>query len=267
MAYGALGAYDRVLALSREIQEQQAVYPIPAQDLIRLYCLEADAMRGRDGNLAEAESYLLAKIAEHPGTILLIDTLGRLYVVDGQRQKALDFVNTQLAQLPDTPERPTLENDLLLSKVQLCDELGLLTQANQALDQILSRNPDHQDALLYKGVIAIKEEHYDQAIPHLDRLLGLAPDAFLPRLNRAIAHLKSGELDSARTDYLQLLEAPPNAFLARVHYGLGEIAWTQKDYKTAAKHYEAYLDAAYQPDPNELREVNDRLDSIESGKL
>lgn len=265
VAYSGLDRFEEVLTTAREIQEQNAQYPLPEAQFVRLFCLEASAMRTRDQGLTAAEAYLRDKIEKHPGAIMLVDTLGQMLLDDQQEDKALALVNDQLARARATSASNDFLNSLLMSKVLVCRSLKRFDEAGLALNQILSNDPDHPEALLYTGVRFIETEAYTDAIVPLNRLVELQPDAFLPRFNRAIALLRSGELDAAESDYLKLLEL--NAREHRAYFGLGEIAWTRKDYRGAREHYEQYLKFTPTPENPEARDIEKRLESIRSGKL
>jgi len=265
LAYSGLSQFDEVLTVAQEISEQNTQYPLPEDQLLRLFSLEAVAMRERDQGIDAAEQYLRERIAEHPGSIVLIDTLGEIYVGDQQEDKALALVDEQLAQVPSTPASSALRNPLLLSKAAVFMRVERFDEANLALEEILSKEPDHPEALAYRGYLFLTREMYTNAIPSYDRLVALRPDNILPHLNRAIALLKSGQLDAAESDYLKVLELRPTEH--RAHYGLGEIAWERKDYREAAEHYEAYLKFTRKPGNQEARDVTKRLESIESGDL
>jgi tetratricopeptide (TPR) repeat protein len=264
-AYSRLGQFEKVLAVAEEIHEHYVEHPLPQNQRLRLFTLEAVAMRERDQNITAAEQYLRQKIAEFPGSIVLIDTLGELYVGDQQEDKALALVDEQLAQLPSTPASRSLRHSLGLSKAAVCMKIERFDDAETTLEAILSQEPNHSGALAYQGYLYLTREMYTNAIPVYDRLVALRPDDLLPHLNRAIALLKSGQLDAAESDYLKVVEIQPQDH--RAYFGLGEIAWTRKDYKEAAKHYEDYLRFTRQPDNQEARDVEKRLKSIESGDL
>ena len=48
-------------------------------------------------------------------------------------------------------------------------------------------------------------------------------------MDRAVAYLESGQLDNAQRDYEMLQTIEPDRFQTQIHYGLGEIAYRNKD--------------------------------------
>lgn len=263
-AYSSANLFEQVFDTLREIRQAGVDHPIDPEDELLLYELEAFAMKARDQNTTAAIAFLQEKLAQHRNATSLVYALAMLYLEANQPDQAIDLFNRQLAEIPPNPEDPSKLESLLLNKATLCMQLARYEEAGQALRQILSRSPDHAEALLNQGALYIRTERFDQAIAPLKRLLELQPDYLAAQLNLAIALLKSGKLDEAQAQYHLLLDNLPQLYVA--HFGLADIAWQQKDYATAAEHYEAYLKTA-PPNTDEAREVAARLESIKSGNL
>jgi predicted Zn-dependent protease len=70
-------------------------------------------------------------------------------------------------------------------------------------------------------------------------VLSLAPGNHAARLCRAIAYSGADQLEPARGDYQQLLNNSSNA--PNALFGLGTIAWRQRDTNTAIQFYQRYL--------------------------
>ena len=82
--------------------------------------------------------------------------------------------------------------------------------------------------------------------------------------NRAVACLGKGDLDAAKKDYTTLQHAAPAAF--QFSYGLGEIAYRQKDTNEAIRNFELYLQNA-PPTVAEANSVRRRLADLYEGDL
>jgi Tfp pilus assembly protein PilF len=87
---------------------------------------------------------------------------------------------------------------------------------------------------------------------------------YAARLDRAFAYLQSGRLDAAEADYQELLRAFPTAY--RAYYGLGEIAWQNKDTNAAIRYYQQYLSNAVAR-TEEFRVAAARLKSLRQEEL
>jgi tetratricopeptide (TPR) repeat protein len=148
-----------------------------------------------------------------------------------------------------------------LSQIYLLS--GRFADATAAIDEQLRLAPDSVRALLNRGAAAIQLKDYAGAIAPLNRALDLSPRNPAALMNRAIALLQTGRLEDAHKDYKLLLDLAPNQFA--VHYGLGEIAWRQKNRATAMKHYQTYLNLA-PTNSDEAVTVRARLEEMRGGK-
>ena len=259
-AYLALELHDLTMEVVATARQQAALYPLSLEEQIELHRLHALALSGR-GQVDESERSLLAALATHardPGASGLISTLVDLYASQGRKEAALALIEEQLPRSHATTLEP-----LLLIKARLLMLLERYDDAGITLRQVLARNANHPQALLTQGALYIQLGRFSNAIPPLDHLLELAPQNAAGRLNRAIAHLQSGNLPQAQQDYRQLLDDLPRVPHA-IYFGLGEIAWRQKNFQEAKEHYEAYLRIA-PPETEEARGVAQRLEAIHSG--
>ncbi len=108
-----------------------------------------------------------------------------------------------------------------------------------AAEQALHITPTNANALFLKSVALIKLGSYDKAILPLNDLISVQTNNFAAVLNRAIAYLQVSNLDAARRDYETVIKAAPKAY--QIYYGLGEIAYRQKNTAAAIKYYDLYL--------------------------
>src|SRR6185436_9506139 len=107
------------------------------------------------------------------------------------------------------------------------------------------------------GNLCMYINDYEGAIESYTRALRLQPDSSAAVLNRAIANLQAKKIDAAERDYQDYL----NRFSItsyQVYYGLGEIAYQKKNWRTARHYYEKYLKNP-PPVPKEVQEIRQRV--------
>jgi len=80
-------------------------------------------------------------------------------------------------------------------------ERGELDPAHDAFDRALAFNPQNADAYNGKGLIAIRQSNFAQAIDFFDNAVEFAPENAGFHLNRAIALLKMNRTADARAAY------------------------------------------------------------------
>lgn len=131
------------------------------------------------------------------------------------------------------------DDALLASATQVYMSYGLYSNALATIDLQLKLAPDNTNALVNKGYACLQVSAYEQAIPPLTRALALQATNYFALLNRAIAYLRSDQLEAARLDYEALQKPFPTAY--QVYYGLGEIAYRQKNTNAAIRNYDLYL--------------------------
>jgi tetratricopeptide (TPR) repeat protein len=182
----------------------------------------------------------------------LIRLEARAQFTKGERELAERTLQQARAKYPQ--DESVLD---ALSQIYLLS--GRFADATAAIDEQLRLAPDSVRALLNRGAAAIQLKDYASALAPLNRALDLSPRNPAALMNRAIALLQTGKLEEAGKDYKLLLELAPNQFA--VHYGLGEIAYRQKNRATALKHYQTYLNLA-PTNSDEAVTVRARLDEL-----
>jgi tetratricopeptide (TPR) repeat protein len=211
-----------------------------------------------------------------PDNLPALVALGELYVFSHRPQLALDALREPLAH-PDRfglNETNSTEVNLVASAAYLQqtnlargihlldeevnhhpDDTALLTAATQAyvsqglwtnalrvINVKLALTPDDPTWLFGQGFALIQLKQYPAAIASLTRTLELQTNNYDALFKRAVVYLDTGDLPAARSDYLRLQQANPKSF--QVAYGLGEIAWRQRDTNVAVQYYSVYLDNA-----------------------
>ncbi len=290
-AYLAANRPAETLKLVQQINK----FPIKAlttTNQVDLISIEAGAFF-HNGEASKSEGILKAGMIRFPQDRTLFESLVELYRNTGETQKALDLLERDLATNP--------KNILvMLQKADIQINQGQYPQALSELDRLQQIIPNHVQALLYRAFIALQLKDYKQAQAQVEKVLAADPvndqaliymgilgqetknyavgaDALTKALkqspgnyvalrNRAILFLKAGKLNDAKKDYDMLRISFPELY--SVYYGLGEIAWQQKDTVDAIKNYSLYL--KYAPDDNqpelvqEKKEISQRLAELKS---
>lgn len=206
------------------------------------------------GQLSEAERTLLQALSTHHNAEPLLDNLAELYKITDQNQKALDITD-RLLQVNPRAARGLIRQAVIYMRLQD------FAKAEQSLDVLAKVAPDHPDGLLTRSAFYIQTQRFTEALQVVNRLLELQPNNQWGLINRAIALLQSNQLDDAKSAYLALHESIPSEH--RFLFGLGEIAYRQKNTADAIRYYELYLNHA-PPDTEEARQIADRLQTLKS---
>ncbi len=122
-------------------------------------------------------------------------------------------------------------------------ELYALAQQFEAglalLEELLKREPKRPDLLARKGLAQLQLSRFEDAIATLTSALVLAPRNDEARLCRAVAYLGADQFEAARADYEELLKTTTQS--GNALFGLGTIAWRQRDTNLAIGYYQRYL--------------------------
>jgi len=257
------------------------------------FCFQLGMAFLRGGNYRQgAAEFARAKDLE-PGNLPARLWLGQLYVANHLADAALDLTE-EIHSSPDrfalgrTNQIPLLmvetsahlaKNDVpgaqavvqrVVAKYPGDDEIlsaatkvfityGRYSNALQTVEQQLKIAPENPNALLSKGFVCIQLNEFDQAIPPLSKVISLQSTNYSALLSRAIAYLRSEQWDPARRDYEVLQKAFPTSY--QIYFGLGEIAYRQKDTNAAVRNYQLYLANSPTNTP-EFQSVKKRLQDL-----
>ena len=155
------------------------------------------------------------------------------------------------------------QDEVLSMAAEVYAEAQQLGASLALLDQLLKRNPNDPRLLGRKGLVQLKLSRYDAAISTLSRALSLVPSDQEARLYRAAAYFAAGRLEEAGGDYEELLKTAHNPHNAL--FGLGAIAWRQRDTNAAIGFYQQYLSNAV-PDSPQFAVVAQRLQQLKDNK-
>jgi tetratricopeptide (TPR) repeat protein len=276
-----------------EVASIQKDFPkLPETNRIALVSLEAAGYYARN-DFPRAEKTLKDAAAAEPDQPAFEQSLFELYRATRHWTNALEVLDSELHQNPTN-------SAVLLRKAETYMGMEDLKTADKVLDEVLAVAPrqtsallykafialqqkrydaalaaanrilqydlDNPQALVYRGIVYLETKEYDKAFPPLNRVLKDHPDQVAALRNRALLNLRSDHLKGARQDYEQLRKIMPYSYA--VYYGLGEVAYKQKDFEEAEKQYKKYLKYAPKESNAELDEekqqVQTRLREIQT---
>ena len=135
-----------------------------------------------------------------------------------------------------------------------------LTNALAVTERQIRAQPQNASAYFSHGALLMFVKDFDRAITQFSKVLELQKDNSAALLNRAMANFQSKKIEAAKRDYQELLSRfKPNDF--RIYYGLGEIAYQQKNWRAAKDYYQQYLRYA-PPDAAEAKSIRARLEEV-----
>ncbi|MFT5367290.1 MAG: tetratricopeptide (TPR) repeat protein [Candidatus Latescibacterota bacterium] len=127
--------------------------------------------------------------------------------LDSEYRGQLDAIGP----LPDSDTAPVVSSSVTsiqaLTSNKAYDDgaaflrLKALDKATDAFDRALSFNAQNADALNGKGVIAIKQRNYQDALQHIDKATSLDPKNAGFYINKAVVYHLMGRKDDANTAY------------------------------------------------------------------
>ncbi|MDX1952153.1 MAG: tetratricopeptide repeat protein [Verrucomicrobiota bacterium] len=245
------------------------------------------------GNRSGAEEVLQRASQEMPTQNGLKDALFELYRSTSELEKALSLLDRRLASGTNAA--------LLLQKADLLIQKGDYSTANATLDQllqiapgvsqaviykvfvakqnkdyktglelveqILEQDPKHIQALTYKGIIQMETQEFQKARETFNEILDIEEGSISALHNRAIVNLKLDRLEDAEKDYTLLQKNVPTE--PTIYYGLGEIAYRQKNMADAIRFFSLYMKYAEKDKTGileeEKKQVLTRLQELQAG--
>ncbi|MGC3960322.1 MAG: tetratricopeptide repeat protein [Verrucomicrobiota bacterium] len=150
----------------------------------------------------------------------------------GQTNAAVALINSVAAA-------PRTETPVLLGAADFLANAGLFSNELKWREVLWQRDPKRLEWIIKKGHAELRAGQAEAAISTLTQALVLEPTSPSARLFRAIAALRAGKLEDARQDYEKLLNHPASAPSAL--FGLGSIAWHERDTNAMILYYQAFL--------------------------
>ena len=118
------------------------------------------------------------------------------------------FACTVLATVVQTT--PAFTQDMAEHVVSLLSQ-AKYSEARQAVEPLLRRDPDAPRLRLIDGILKAREDRTAEAIAILERLRDERPEMFEPYNNLAVLYAREGRLDAARDALLAALERRSDA--------------------------------------------------------
>jgi tetratricopeptide (TPR) repeat protein len=150
----------------------------------------------------------------------------------GQTNEAAAFIAEFTAKHHSADEVVSTAADLYSAAGQFDAEL-------QWRSRLVQRDPKRIDWLVAKGHAELRADQYGTALKTLDAVLILDPGNASARLSRGIAALGVDQVDTAQRDFQTLLQNSEH--VASALFGLGGVAWRQRDTNAMIGYYEAFL--------------------------
>lgn len=150
----------------------------------------------------------------------------------GETNAALTFVNSIAAEQQQ-------EAVVILAAADFLATVGHHNDERKCYEALLQRDPKRLEWIIMKGHAELRAGRPEPAIATLTQALVLEPTSVSARLFRAVAFLQTGKLEAARQDYQMVLNNPASAPSAL--FGLGDIAWRERDTNAMISYYQAFL--------------------------
>ncbi len=191
--------------------------------------------QNRLGNFAAA----LALTEGLPAAPLDGPALAQLLLIRTVALRRTGQTNEAVAYLDQFASTHQQANEVLVTAADLCATAGLFPAELKWRGLLLQRDPNRVDWLVKQGLAELRQGELKVAMLTLTRALTLLPTDDNARLFRAIAALQSGRFDDARRDYQELLKKPD--FSQSALFGLGGIAWRERDTNALIQYYQTFL--------------------------
>jgi tetratricopeptide (TPR) repeat protein len=166
--------------------------------------------------------------------------------------KGLELLEREISRHPEDVTLHTTAAQALFMR-------GLYANALSVIERQLARTPDDPQWLFGQGYACLQMTNYPKAITAFSRVLTITTNDPGARFNRALAYMQDNRLDEARADYLALQNDYTNSY--QVAYGLGEVAWRQKNTNEAIRNFQVFL-ANAPTNSVEIPDVHERLKSL-----
>lgn len=206
------------------------------------------------GNMNEAAQSFQRAISADPKNPDARAALARFYLSEGKKAEAEDFLRQAKKDFPDNPagyrllgdfyfatgdldnalaeyaslyrDHPT---DLQLKKnyIELLIEKNQTAQARNLTDEILKKNPNDSDALVYRSQMQISDGQLNDAISTLQTVIKNDPNHAEAHYVFGIGLEKQGNLERAESEWREAVRLRPN--LLDAHRALAAAAMRQGD--------------------------------------
>jgi len=207
--------------------ELQTNWPLP-----RLWLAQTEAVLGNFAAAARLTEPLLTEKWEGPALVQLLYARALGLYGTGRTNEATAFIESFTEAHQDSTQVLAIAAAIYADTHQYQSEL-------KWRDELLRRDPDQKEAIILKAQAQMNLQDFAAARESFESILARSPDDSQARLGRAVLLLQAGRLEESRREYETLLEKEDSRPSA--HFGLGGIAFRQKDTNAMIFHYQTFL--------------------------
>ena len=156
------------------------------------------------GLIDEAQEIYLNGLKTHPDNISLINNLAQTYAMTGDKRKSKDYHKKLIAlcDKDDSPEMLMLKGNSLMS-------INNITDALEAYEKVLDKNPQNIPALFQISAIFQEKEDFEKSNKHLNLILLQESGNVLALINKGMNYSKMENYQKAQECYDKVLEISP----------------------------------------------------------
>ena len=207
------------------------------------------ALRAQLGDVAKAREMLRQMRASLP------HRAEELYLIEGEILQRLGLHEDVIALFTEALKRYPGNPEFLYSRALSAASLKRLDMLERDLRKILSRNPEHADALNALGyTLADQTDRYQEALGYIQQALALKPEAPAILDSMGWVQYRLGNYREALRYLRQAMELLPDSEIA-AH--LGEVLWASGEHDQARRVWREALDK--NPDSKPLRRTMERF--------
>jgi serine/threonine protein kinase len=170
----------------------------------------------------------------------------QVYLYSGKQEQALAFIGRSLKVDPENPET-------MLYKGYTLRSLNRWPEAEQLYREILKQRPNYWPAYNELAWVLSRQVKYQQAADAFDAAAMAAPNVAMPLANLGAMYLAIGKRDEAIDASKRSIGRSPNPVAFRT---LGDVAFTDKEYKVALEYFEQAAQLEPKSDKN-YRDIGD----------
>jgi arylsulfatase A-like enzyme/Tfp pilus assembly protein PilF len=168
---------------------------------------------------------------------------GRLSAEASQRLRALGYIGSAPATLPDGPLPDPKDKVALFRKLTRAQGLlqaGDASAAEVLLEEVVAEDEGVVDAQFTLGNARFAQQDFTGAVEAYAKTIELNPEYDLALSNLGLARRRAGDTEGARADFEALLAMAPDSPAA--HYNLGEMELETGNPRGALEHFERALE-------------------------
>lgn len=158
----------------------------------------------KNSNFKSMRQNLLRTIELDPGLMDARLKLGKVQLLFGELEKALEQADAVLTAKPENIEAQLLKASVYVRQTKK-------DEADQIIDAVLKNNPDNIDALSLKAAQYFERNEIDQALSTVNAALGKDNKNVPLRLFKIKINAKRNNIDAVIEDYKELVKLYPDA--------------------------------------------------------